>query len=115
MLSAGQAIIHDKIVVIDPLSDACSVIMGSHNLGFKASYSNDENMVIVSGHRALAEAYMVHVLDVFEHYRFRAVQTEFEAEGKTGFSGFLDITDQWQDSYLTGNRSALARYLTGAV
>ena len=113
VLSAGQAIIHDKIVVIDPLSDACSVILGSHNLGFKASYSNDENMVIVSGHRALAEAYMVHVLDVFEHYRFRAVQTELEAEGKTGFSGFLDVTDHWQDAYVTGQRAALARYLTG--
>jgi alkanesulfonate monooxygenase SsuD/methylene tetrahydromethanopterin reductase-like flavin-dependent oxidoreductase (luciferase family) len=50
---------------------------------------------------------------VFEHYRFRAVQTELEAEGKTGFSGFLDVTDHWQDAYVTGQRAALARYLTG--
>jgi len=113
VLSAGRAIIHDKIVVIDPLSDACSVILGSHNLGFKASYSNDENMVIVSGHRALAEAYLVHVLDVYEHYRFRAIQTDMESVGRSSFSGFLDTTDGWQDGYLTGSRAALARYLAG--
>ena len=111
VLSAGRAIIHDKIVVIDPLSDECSVILGSHNLGFKASYSNDENMVIVSGHRALAEAYLVHVLDVVEHYRFRAIQTDMESVGKSSFSGFLDTTDAWQDGLLTGSRAALAKYL----
>jgi hypothetical protein len=111
VLSAGRAIIHDKIVVIDPLSDDCSVILGSHNLGFKASYSNDENMVIVSGHRALAEAYLVHVLDVFEHYRFRAVQTDLESAGESSFSGFLETTDAWQEGYLTGSRAALAKYL----
>ena len=47
------------------------VITGSHNLGFRASYNNDENMLIVRGDRAVAEAYAAHVLDVYEHYRWR--------------------------------------------
>lgn len=34
------AIIHDKIVVIDPLSPDCTVILGSHNLGLKASVTS---------------------------------------------------------------------------
>jgi len=63
--------VHDKILVIDPFSDKCVVVTGSHNLGFKASYNNDENLVIVRGHRALAEAYATHIADVFEHYRWR--------------------------------------------
>jgi len=33
ILKAGFAIIHDKIVVIDPFADNCVVITGSHNLG----------------------------------------------------------------------------------
>ena len=37
------------------------MITGSHNLGFKASYANDENMLIVQGNQALAQAYAVHV------------------------------------------------------
>ncbi len=52
LLSAGHAIIHDKIVVIDPMSETdCVVITGSHNLGFKASYANDENMLVLRGNR----------------------------------------------------------------
>jgi len=67
----GHAVIHDKIIVIDPFTDASVVITGSHNLGFKASYANDENMVIVRGNRSVAESYAAHVLDVYEHYRWR--------------------------------------------
>jgi phosphatidylserine/phosphatidylglycerophosphate/cardiolipin synthase-like enzyme len=49
LLRYGQAIIHDKIVVIDPFAENCVVITGSHNLGYKASYANDENMLIIKG------------------------------------------------------------------
>lgn len=112
VLSAGRAIIHDKIVVIDPLSDHCAVVFGSHNCGYKASYSNDENMLVVEGHRALAEAYMVHILDVYEHYRFRAIETELRRKHKSGWSGFLETNDGWQDRHLDGHSGNLSRYLT---
>ena len=104
------AIIHDKLVVIDPRSDDCHVILGSHNLGFKASYSNDENMLVVSGDRALAEAYAVHILDVYDHYRFRAIETERKRKGKKGWSGFLETNDSWQDGYVERRKGALMRY-----
>jgi phosphatidylserine/phosphatidylglycerophosphate/cardiolipin synthase-like enzyme len=108
MLKYGQAIIHDKIVVIDPLSNDCVVVTGSHNLGFKASYANDENMLIIKGNRALATAYMVHVLDVYDHYKFRAIleQQAYErAMGKPGQKppvgqGILNVDDTWQDKYV---------------
>ncbi len=103
-LTVGRAIIHDKIVVIDPLDpENCVVAFGSHNMGYKASYSNDENLVIVRGHQALAVAYAVHVLDVYDHYRFRAVEAELShpkegapASTDPRWDGFLDKTDAWQ-------------------
>lgn len=104
------AIIHDKLVVIDPRLDDCHVILGSHNLGFKASYSNDENMLIVSGNRALAEAYAVHILDVYDHYRFRAIETERKRKGKKGWSGFLETDADWQDGYVAHKKGQLTRY-----
>ncbi|KRR26076.1 hypothetical protein CQ14_26650 [Bradyrhizobium lablabi] len=120
-LTVGRAIIHDKILVIDPLDpENCIVAFGSHNLGYKASYSNDENLTIVRGHQALAEAYAVHVLDVYDHYRFRAVEAEVNAgkkpkKGKTktgkekkGWIGFLDTTDAWQQK----SSHRLSRYFT---
>jgi phosphatidylserine/phosphatidylglycerophosphate/cardiolipin synthase-like enzyme len=69
----AHAIVHSKIVVIDPMSPNCVVITGSHNLGFKASYDNDENLLIVRGHQTLAHAYAVNIMDVYYHYRLRYI------------------------------------------
>ena len=104
------AIIHDKIMVIDPRLPSCSVILGSHNLGYKASYSNDENMVIVQGDQGLAAAYAVHILDVYDHYRFRAVESELKQEKKKGWSGFLETDNRWLKPYVEGRKGALTRY-----
>jgi hypothetical protein len=100
----GHAVIHDKIAVIDPFSDDCAVITGSHNLGFKASYANDENLVIVRGDRAVAEAYTAHVLDVYDHYRWRFVVQEAARKGRLddAWDG-LDRQDRWQDKYFAAH------------
>jgi len=71
LLKAGFAITHDKIVVIDPFADDCVVVTGSHNLGYQASYNNDENMVMIEGNKKLAMAYATHVLDVYDHFSWR--------------------------------------------
>ena len=71
LLNAGFAITHDKIVVIDPFSDHCMVVTGSHNLGYQASYNNDENLIMIEGNKQLAMAYATHVLDVYDHFAWR--------------------------------------------
>nr|WP_198982359.1 phospholipase D-like domain-containing protein [Herbaspirillum sp. ASV7] len=91
----AHAIIHDKIVVIDPMSEDCVVVTGSHNQGYQASYNNDENLLIVRGHRPLALAYAAHVLDVYGHYRFRYQQ---QRSGDQAFSA-LATDDTWQNKY----------------
>ena len=96
--NTGHAIIHNKIVVIDPFSDECVVITGSHNLGYRASSNNDENMVVVHGHRPLAEAYACHVLDIYDHYAWRYWLRQFPNE----FGKPLDETDAWQERYIKG-------------
>jgi phosphatidylserine/phosphatidylglycerophosphate/cardiolipin synthase-like enzyme len=94
----GFAIIHNKIVVIDPFSDNCTVVTGSHNLGFRASHNNDENMVIIHGHRKLAEAYACHVLDIYDHYAWRFLLKQHpDIFGKP-----LEPDDKWQERYIVG-------------
>ena len=112
LLGIGKAIIHDKIVVIDPLSPDCTVVTGSHNLGFKASYENDENLLIIRGNRPLAEAYMTHVMDVYDHYRFRAKQREEANKGVAVDGGMLATDDSWLAPHFTREKAALARYLS---
>jgi phosphatidylserine/phosphatidylglycerophosphate/cardiolipin synthase-like enzyme len=94
----GFAIIHSKIVVIDPFSDDCVVVTGSHNLGYRASHNNDENMVIIHGHRALAEAYACNVLDVYDHYAWRFLLQQHPND----FGKPLEGDDKWQERYITG-------------
>lgn len=114
-LTVGRAIIHDKILVLDPMDPMrCTVAFGSHNLGYKASYANDENLVVVRGQQALALAYAAHVLDVYDHYRFRAVEMAKRKKetnlgaNKKAWSGFLDTSDAWQAKA----SRRLARYFT---
>ena len=96
ILKAGFAIVHDKIVVIDPFSDDCVVITGSHNLGHKASFDNDENLAIVRGNKKLAMAYATHVLDVYDHFSWRY---NVKIKGKAADQSLKDTPDEWLDNY----------------
>ena len=102
-LPSAHAIIHDKIVVIDPMTPDCVVIFGSHNQGYRASYANDENFIVVRGHQPLAAAYATHVMDVYDHYRWRF--TLKTTSVKDAFSG-LDPTPKWQDGYFKPDSDA---------
>ena len=111
---AGHAIIHDKIVVVDPFSDNCVVITGSHNLGYAASYNNDENMAIIHDHRAVAEAYAAHCLDVYDHYAWRY----WLNNDKDQAWHFLAADDAWQDAYFSADnqiKSAELGFWLGAT
>lgn len=108
LLKLGFATIHDKLLVIDPFDDDCVVITGSHNLGYKASYTNDENMLFIKGNKAVAQAYAAHVMDVVNHFKWRyrlqasmtreMTQAEKRAVLEKKWSD-LDEADKWQDYY----------------
>jgi hypothetical protein len=55
------------------------------------------------------------VLDVYEHYRFRAVQEEIIAQGKQPWDGFLETSDAWLKPWLKrdSGRNKLVRLLGG--
>jgi hypothetical protein len=123
LLTAGHAIIHDKIIVVDPLDpQTCAVITGSHNLGYKASYDNDENLLIIRGNQNLAVAYAIHVLDIYQHYLMRAKQ---EDQVRTALlagkkpppqpvgHGFLQTTDGWQTGLFVGAPATARDYFLG--
>lgn len=94
--------IHDKIVVKDHFSDNCVVITGSHNLGYRASYNNDENLLLIRGNRSLAAAYAAHVLDIYDHYRWRNLVNRDPAHAWSG----LSTDPSWQDFYFKKNSPA---------
>jgi phosphatidylserine/phosphatidylglycerophosphate/cardiolipin synthase-like enzyme len=103
LASIGYAIIHSKVLVIDPFSDDPTVVTGSHNFSQSASSSNDENFIIVKGNRPLAEAYAVNIMGAYAHYRWRA----YLASNHHPFNGLKDA-DTWQAPMLAANARDLA-------
>ena len=98
----GHAIIHSKVLVIDPFSKDPVVITGSHNFSGTASTKNDENFIIIKGDRDLAEAYAVNIMGAYAHYRWRA----FLSETNRPFNG-LEDDDKWQTPKLNSARRDL--------
>jgi phosphatidylserine/phosphatidylglycerophosphate/cardiolipin synthase-like enzyme len=105
----GHAIVHSKIMVIDALGDDPVVVTGSHNFSAPASEKNDENFVIVRGHKALAAAYASHVMAVYAHYRFRSYVREMRALGKTPWS-YLEDGDAWLKRELVSKAQEIAHW-----
>jgi PLD-like domain len=95
LLNAGFAVTHDKIVVIDPFSDHCVVVTGSHNLGYQAAYNNDENLVMIEGNKKLAMAYATHVLDVYDHFAWRWAVSQ----GSKADATLKTTPDDWLNWY----------------
>jgi phosphatidylserine/phosphatidylglycerophosphate/cardiolipin synthase-like enzyme len=79
--NVGHAIIHSKVLVIDPFTEDPVVVTGSHNFSISASEENDENFVVIRGDRALAEAYAVNVQSAWRHYVGRAARPHAELNG----------------------------------
>jgi phosphatidylserine/phosphatidylglycerophosphate/cardiolipin synthase-like enzyme len=97
----GHAITHSKMIVIDPLDSECKVITGSHNFSTAASEKNDENFVVISHNKPLAEAYSVACLSIYAHYRWRAhVKDALNAKKKPW--QYLSDKPAWQDNFISG-------------
>jgi hypothetical protein len=99
----GFAIVHSKMIVIDPNGKKPIVITGSHNFSAAASSKNDENLVIIQGDTALSQAYAVNVQSVFDHYNFRAVAKTMKDEGKNVIDVMKD-PKSWQKFWFQGDK-----------
>ena len=101
LLRAGIVNIHSKVIVLDPFGQNPVVMTGSHNLGFKASSKNDDNLIIIEGNGPLAAAYAINIIAIFQTYRWNSYVTQHRNDPKVWHG--LENDDKWQDSYLTGN------------
>jgi hypothetical protein len=93
----ARAMVHSKVLVIDPFGHHPVVITGSHNLSTAASGKNDENLVIIENDHALAIAYAINIQTIYKQYRFRTTQVSHKYPG-------LEDDDTWQQTYMSPRR-----------
>jgi phosphatidylserine/phosphatidylglycerophosphate/cardiolipin synthase-like enzyme len=90
------AMVHSKVIVIDPFGDRPVVMTGSHNMGPKASSKNDDNLAIIEGIGTLAADYAVNIISIYNQYRWRYKLMETRRK-KAWMSLIPD--DTWQNGY----------------
>ncbi len=103
--------IHSKVVVLDPFGKLPVVMTGSHNLGYKASTVNDDNLMIVEGNAPLAAAYAANIIAIYQAYRWNAYVEAHRQDPKV-WHGLVD-NDTWQDDYLTGDHLGEIQFWLG--
>ncbi|SCB30017.1 phospholipase D-like domain-containing protein [Rhizobium hainanense] len=92
-LPTAHAMVHSKVVIVDPYGPNPIVMTGSHNMGPKASGVNDENLVIITGNGDLASQYAGKIMEIYAQYRWRqSVQKQGGAPKWTGLAN----DDNWQ-------------------
>jgi hypothetical protein len=111
LLGASMVNIHSKVIVLDPFGANPVVMTGSHNLGFKASNANDDNLVIIEGNAPLAAAYAINIIAIYQAYRWNSY-VEAHRQDPRSWHGLVD-NDQWQSSYLTGDRLNELKFWNG--
>jgi phosphatidylserine/phosphatidylglycerophosphate/cardiolipin synthase-like enzyme len=110
-LNTHVSFVHSKFLLVDPLSDDPIVVTGSANFSAASENENDENMLIIRGHRRVADIYYTEFNRLFNHYYFRSVIESLQQEQVEGDAGdgdtmqasiFLDETDGWLKKYKRG-------------
>ena len=103
-LPKANAMVHSKVVLLDPFSAHPILLTGSHNLGPKASGTNDENLLIIRDAPGLAGAYAANIMAIYNQYRWRFRRhTQPKAKRWNG----LKDNDTWQNGYLKPGSRAL--------
>jgi phosphatidylserine/phosphatidylglycerophosphate/cardiolipin synthase-like enzyme len=98
------AMVHSKVVLVDPFGARPVILTGSHNLGPKASVTNDENLLIIRNAPGLAAAYATNIMAIYNQYRWR-FRRHAQAKNKR-WKGLVDA-DTWQKGYLKPGSPAL--------
>jgi len=110
MLGAGVHI-HSKVVVLDPFGVNPVVMTGSHNLGYKASTANDDNLMIIEGNAPLAAAYAANIIAIYQAYRWNAYVEAHRQDPKV-WHGLVEQAS-WQNDYLTGDHLSEIQFWLG--
>ncbi|WP_255156955.1 phospholipase D-like domain-containing protein [Ferruginibacter sp. HRS2-29] len=102
---SGVNFIHNKVILIDPLSEVPIVITGSANFSNNSISNNDENTVIIKGNKHVADLYFTEFARIFNHYSTRQDTKKLTKanEANNYNPAHLDKTNKWTRSFFNPN------------
>ena len=99
--------IHNKFMLVDPLSNNPIVVCGSANFSDASIDKNDENMLLVRGNTRIADIYFGEFMRLFSHFSFRE-SLKFREPGNPPKP--LRTDDWWKSSFGNTPNSAKRQY-----
>ena len=110
-LNSHVRYVHNKFMLIDPLSNDPIIIGGSANFSNASTKKNDENMLVIRGNKRVADIYIGEFMRLYSHHAFR----EFANRRGGSFPklGHLRTNDWWKEYFGTKNRSRRRAYFSG--
>jgi phosphatidylserine/phosphatidylglycerophosphate/cardiolipin synthase-like enzyme len=106
-LNSNVKFVHNKFMLVDPLSDDPVVVAGSANFSAASTTDNDENMVVTRGSKRVADIYLGEFMRLYTHHAFReSLQWRNPNEPPKP----LSTGAWWQDSFGATPRSSRRKY-----
>jgi len=106
-LNKNVNFVHNKFMLVDPLTEDPIVIAGSANFSDASTTDNDENMIIVRGNKRIADIYLGEFMRLFSHHSFRE-SLKWRGPGEPPKP--LLVGDWWKDSFGNTPRSSRRKY-----
>ncbi len=106
-LNTNVRYVHNKFMLVDPLSNDPIVITGSANFSAASTEDNDENMLIIRGNKRVADIYLGEYMRLFSHFSFReSLKWRKPDEAPKP----LRTDDWWQDNFGNTPRSSRRKF-----
>ncbi|MEP6691974.1 MAG: phospholipase D-like domain-containing protein [Gemmatimonadaceae bacterium] len=103
--------IHDKFMLVDPLSNDPVVVTGTANFSGPSQYANDENMLVIRRNTRVADVYFGEFMRIFDHLYSRYIINKLKNAGTNDpNAGFLkDVATEWVPQNFRPGRKQLRR------
>ncbi len=112
-LNKNVRYIHNKFMLIDPLSSSPIVIAGSANFSAASSTENDENMLIVRNNNRVADIYLGEFMRLYSHHAFREFLEQVDANTLSTNPSFLSRGEWWKSYFGDTARSRQREFFAG--
>lgn len=114
-LNSHVRYIHTKFMLVDPLGEIPLVITGSANFSDASTKKNDENMLVITGNKRVADIYLGEYMRLWNHYAFREWASS-QKDIKNMTFKHLDTKNKWWKSYFGNSaRSRQRRFFSGVL
>lgn len=106
-LNSHVRYVHNKFMLIDPLTEDPIVVVGSANFSDSSTRRNDENMLIIRGNKPVADIYLGEFMRLYSHHAFRE---SLKWRDPNNPPKPLRTDDWWRDYFGKTQRSTKRKY-----